>query len=111
MMKVEVPPFSEKYIERLTGAYWPRESVEWRKQFSRGISLIRQSLPPGLINSYGLFEKMYDAYLLTFNQIMNVRNVQKSEIINLFINSKDSDLCRGSIHSLFGALRNRSDVT
>lgn len=28
----------------------------------------------------------------------------------MFIQSKDADLCRGNIHSLFVALRNRSDV-
>lgn len=53
---------------------------------------------------------MYDAYLLTFNPMMQPAGVKASELYNMFRLSKDADLCRGNIHSLFVALRNRSDV-
>lgn len=53
---------------------------------------------------------MYDAYLLTFNPLMIQQGISKNEFHQMFTHSKDADLCRGNIHSLFLALRNRSDV-
>lgn len=52
---------------------------------------------------------MYQAYFLTYNNMIKIN--KKDQIIDLFKESKDNELCRGNIHSLFLSLRNRSDVT
>ena len=109
VLKVEIPPFTQNYIHKLTKAWWPNESAKWQVQFAKGISLIRDSLPAALTNSYSLFDKMYTAYYITYNP--RIQYSRQDQITELFSLSKDLELCRGNIHSLFLSLRNRSDVT
>ena len=64
-------------------------------QFARGFVLIRESLPSSLATSYNLFERMYEASYLSSQNNKN---------------TKDAELRKSNIHTLFLALRNRSDI-
>ncbi|KAH0571411.1 hypothetical protein SS50377_27712 [Spironucleus salmonicida] len=112
LVKISMPPFKEQFIEDLAQSFWPQETPQWQKQFAKGICLIKSALPTQLVNSFGLFEKMYLTYQYTLhNGIISLAIDQnQDEILYKMSQSLDNELCRGNIHGLFIALRNRSDI-